>query len=98
MIGVLLGLHGLSIFSSDFIGEAVTNLAIGGTTPAADYRAQWQARYDGIDAAAHEGLDELALAPLAFEPSLLSLSDPIEGGWEVGCFNRYVPLKRVYIK
>ena len=98
LIGILLGLHGLSIFSSDFVGEAVTNLAIGGTTPAADYRAQWQARYDGIDAAAHEGLDELALAPLAFQPSLLSLSDPIEGGWEANCFNRYVPLERVYIE
>lgn len=98
LIGVLLGLHGLSIFSSDFIGEAVTNLAIGGTTPAADYRAQWQARYDEIDAAVDEGLDELALAPLTFQPSLLSLSDPIEGGWEAGCFNRYAPLKRVYIE
>ena len=98
LIGLLLGLHGLSIFSSDFIGEAVTNLAIGGTTPAADYHAQWQARYNAIDTAVHDGLDELALAPLAFQPSLLSLSDPIEGGWEAGCFNRYVPLDRVYIQ
>lgn len=98
LIGLLIAMHGLSILSSGFVGEAVTNLAIGGTTPAADYKTQWRARYQAIDEAAHNGAKELDLAPLTFQPSLLSLSDPIEGGWEAGCFSRYSPLDRVFLQ
>ena len=97
IIGMLLAFQGLSILSSDFVGEAVTNLMIGGTTPAADYKAQWQERYEKIDLAQAAGEEQLALRPLDVQPSLLSVSDPIAGGWESTCFNRFARIEEVFL-
>ncbi len=97
IIGVLLAFQGLSVLSSDFVGEAVTNLRIGGTTPAADYKAQWRERFEKIDLAHVAGEEQLELRALDVRPSLLSVSDPIAGGWESACFNSFVPIEQVLL-